>query len=654
MKITYRLQSPRAPRSLQISVTLTLIFFLSTNSTLQAQPPNVPEPPRLEPVRSSITVVERVEAASPAFVTVLQKEEVQEQPGINLDDRLRSIPGFTLFRRSSSLVANPTTQGVSLRGLGSSGASRSLVLWDGIPLNDPFGGWIYWTRVAPDELERVEISRGAATSVFGDRAMSGALALFSRPAQSGRWTAGYEGGNLGQHLVSLGGSHIWKQFAASANVRTFTTDGYYIVPENRRGQADTPANVNFVAGDTRFDYTRANDRLFLKLDILAEHRDNGSQLTENSTSLGTLAAHYIREVNARDSLSLLGYHTRGEYRASFSSISADRNTERITFLQTVPSEDTGLAGMWRHGGARWDLLGGADMQRVEGYSSDRLVPTGLRFGGGTQWQQGTFGQANVQAGPLKLFAGLRHQFTGQDSRFWSPSAGVSAGRGLVRVRGSVYRSFRAPTLNELFRDFRAGNAETRANAALRPETLFGAEAGVDLVGENFRVSVTMYRHDLEDIITNVTLSSTPQLIVRQRQNAQGALARGADTTAEARWRNLRGELGYLFADSRFSTGQRIPQVARHQANAQLSWVSDATLISVGVRRFSSQFEDDRNQFLLPQYKTTQVSVRQRFAARLWATGSLENAFGRQFLVGFSPVPLIGNPRLWRVGLRWGS
>lgn len=74
--------------------------------------------------------------------------------------RLRQVPGFSLFRRSSSVVAKPTTQGVSLRAIGSSGASRTLVLWDGIPINDPFGGWVYWTRIDPAHIDRVEIDRG--------------------------------------------------------------------------------------------------------------------------------------------------------------------------------------------------------------------------------------------------------------------------------------------------------------------------------------------------------------------------------------------------------------------------------------------------------------------------------------------------------------
>ena len=72
---------------------------------------------------------------------------LQEVAGTDLDDRLRDIPGFSLFKRSSSVVANPTTQGVSLRGIGSSGASRTLMLWDGVPANDPFGGWVYWSQI---------------------------------------------------------------------------------------------------------------------------------------------------------------------------------------------------------------------------------------------------------------------------------------------------------------------------------------------------------------------------------------------------------------------------------------------------------------------------------------------------------------------------
>jgi hypothetical protein len=252
--------------------------------------------------------------------------------------------------------------------------------------------------------------------------------------------------------------------------------------------------------------------------------------------------------------------------------------------------------MWRHRGKAWNLLAGADAQRVEGTSTDRLVPTGLRVGGGSQVQHGVFAQLDAGTPTAKVFLGARHQFTGSDNRFFSPSGGFTVGRGVVRGRGSVYRSFRAPTLNELYRDFRAGNAETRANAALRPETLFGAEVGVDVVGENSRLAVGLYRNEIANIITNVTLSSTPALIVRQRQNAASALTRGIDAQGDYRRGPWRFDLGYLYAESRFSTRERIPQVPKHSGNAQLTYSSENTLVSGGLRSFSLQFEDDRNQF----------------------------------------------------------
>ena len=595
--------------------------------------------------------MEKITADTPANVSVMENREIQETPGVNLDDRLRDVPGFSLFRRSSSLVAHPTTQGVSLRGIGSSGASRTLVLWDGVPLNDPFGGWVYWTRVAPENLGRVEISRGASTSVFGDLAMGGAISLFSREPERHHLHAGYEGGNRNSHDVSAGWADLWSRFAFSGDVRAYTTDGYFIVPEARRGVVDIPAAVRFVTGDVKMDLFAGANHVFTKADILAEERANGTPLQNNSTGLGTVSLHYFREA-AHDSFSVLGFHTREDFRSSFSAIAANRNSERLTFTQNVPSDGTGADALWSHGAAHWNALFGADVYRVGGVDTDSLAPTGRRVGGGTLLQHGVFGQADASTGPAKFFVGLRHQFTGQGRQFLSPSAGFSAGRRWLRGRGSVYRSFRAPSLNELFREFRVGNAVTQANSALRPETLFGAELGFDIVGENSRIRVTGYRNSLQDLITNVTLSSTPNLIVRQRQNASSALSRGVELDGEQRWRNWKGQLGYLFVDSRFASGARIPQVPRHQGSAQLSYSRQGTLASLGVRSYAAQFEDELNQFLLPGFATVQLVVQQRIGRGLSALAEFENLLDRQYLTGFSPTPTTGAPRLWRAGLRW--
>src|SRR5206468_8977749 len=108
-----------------------------------------------------------------ASIVVLGPKELETTAAMTLDDSLRQVPGFSLFRRTGSRTANPTTQGVSLRGVGASGASRAVVLADGIPLNDPFGGWVYWGRIPRESLSHIEVLRGGASGLYGSGALGG-------------------------------------------------------------------------------------------------------------------------------------------------------------------------------------------------------------------------------------------------------------------------------------------------------------------------------------------------------------------------------------------------------------------------------------------------------------------------------------------------
>lgn len=634
---------------------LVAVLLLSFCAFAQ-QSENKPDDSKPAPLQQSITVNANISAEAPAAIDNLTKLEIEAIPGVNLDDRLRSIPGFSMYRRSSSLAANPTTQGISLRGIGSSGASRSILLWDGIPMNSPFGGWIYWDRMPPEDIDRIEVSRGASTSIFGDKAMGGAINVFTRQPQPWNVELGSEGGNAGQ-VELFGGfsAFLSRQFAISAHVRSMTMDGYYIVPADLRGPVDQKAGVEFVAGNIRLDYLGRVDKVFLRLDTLAEDRKNGTGLTPNSTGLGSLAANWTHDSGA-NGLLVSAYHTRENYHAWFSSIGAFRKTETLSFMQHAPSDETGVAGLWRHTESNWTAIAGGDVARSAGYSADYLIPTGIRFGEGDIWSRGFFGQFNGHTGPVKMFLGAREDFTdfsGRNTNFFSPSGGVTAGKGIFRVRASAYRAFRAPTLNELYRTFRAGNTVTEANSNLVPETLFGAETGFDLVGETRRLSVTVYRNALDDLITNVTLSSTPSLITKQRQNAQTAVTHGAEVhlrqNCGSHWL---GELSWLYADSRYASGLRIPQVSKQQGSADLAWTHGGTFLSAGVRAYSLQFEDDLNTLPLAGFSTVQFSAHQRLKSHLSATFEMENALNHQYLTGRTPAPQIGPPRLYRVGLRW--
>ena len=185
----------------------------------------------------------------PGSAVELSPEDLSANAGLTLDDVLRQVPGFSLFRRSSSRVANPTTQGVSLRGLGASGPSRALVLEDGVPLVDPFGGWVYWDQVPRAELSSVEVFRGSESNLYGSDALGGVIQFLTRvPARPSFSIDTSYGTENTPDLSAWAGTKVsrWDFEAATDMSRT---DGYILVPSSERGTVDTAANSKHATVD---------------------------------------------------------------------------------------------------------------------------------------------------------------------------------------------------------------------------------------------------------------------------------------------------------------------------------------------------------------------------------------------------------------------
>ncbi len=612
-----------------------------------AQDPD--RPIEVEPLKTSITVTSTLESPASGYITAYSEDSLASRPGVNVDDRLRDIPGFTLFRRSSSLVAHPTTQGVALRGIGSSAASRTLVLYDGLPANDPFGGWVYWSRFNPDSLDAIEVTRGASTSIYGDRAMGGVISLFT-PAPSGQHaSAAFEAGGAGIVDARGGYSNLLGKHGLSGMVRGFRSEGYFIVPPEYRGPVDIKADVDFLVTDFRWDWFRDKDRLTFRTNILAEQRQNGTQLRDNSSSLGTAGLHY-----QRGGLSASAYHSRGALRSTFTAVNAAHTTENLTLLQKVPFEDAGGALSWNYAKPNWNLFMGADTHRAEGFSQEVVIATGARRSlGGRLWQQGVFAQTDFAVGSrTRIYGGLRHDFSDRGNDFWSPRAGIAVTEGPRRWRASAYRSFRAPTLNELYRQFRVGNVVTLENPTLTPETLKGMEAGFDWRQSGFLFRTTGFWQQIDDLVGNATIS-TGATIVRRRRNFGSATSRGLEVEMQRTFGHIRAEAAYLYVNSALDVEHAwMPQVPRHQGSFQLLYSVGRTLVSGGVRSYALQFEDDLNQFILPGFASFQLLAQRRLGHGVSALVAAENLFNRTYLAGFDPQPTTGTPRLVRVGLKW--
>src|SRR4029453_3507806 len=192
------------------------------------------------------------------------------------DDVLRQIPTFSLFRRTSSLASHPTTQGVSLRGIGPGGVSRTPVLLDGVPFNDPFGGWVYWSRVPLESADRIEVVDSSSSSLYGNYAMGGVIHFVTNPPAARTFELKSQYGTRNSPKLDFLGSHVWGKVGVSIDGNVFNTDAYPIVRENEGGKGDKNASVNFWNLNAKVDYNPSDRvRAFFRAGYFDENRDNG-------------------------------------------------------------------------------------------------------------------------------------------------------------------------------------------------------------------------------------------------------------------------------------------------------------------------------------------------------------------------------------------
>jgi len=212
----------------------------------------------------------------PASINIVTREEIRSSPAVVADDVLRQIPTFSLFRRTSSIVAQPTTQGVSLRGIGPSGQSRTLVLLDGTPFNDPFGGWVYWTRVPLLSVDRVEVTDDTNSSLYGSSAMGGVINIVTARPTRRTLEIKPQYGDQSSPKFDFFASDRWNKLGVAVEGSYFDTDGFPIVAGPERGPIDNNADVAYNNTSAKIDYT-ANDRvnMFVRASYFSEARNNG-------------------------------------------------------------------------------------------------------------------------------------------------------------------------------------------------------------------------------------------------------------------------------------------------------------------------------------------------------------------------------------------
>jgi len=687
-----------APRRIVISApgfaaqTLTL----AAPATIRLKPASRAEQITVSAYRAPLGDLE-----SPATTRVLSQPALASTAAITLDDRLRQIPGVELFRRSPSLVANPTSQGISLRGLGSTSASRTLVTEDDVPLNDPLGGWIHWQEQPPLSIRSIEVVRGGASDLYGSSAIGGVINIVpvSPTTSSAQLSSGY-GAEGTYDSSALAQSRVgpWEMLASAGMLGT---DGYIQESPLERGPVDQPSNVHsqnalVAAGHDPRGQNRPL-RLLTRVSAFDDSRHNGTPYQFNATRLFrySTGADWINARSAAFTLRLFGSDER--YRQTFSSISNAPNAahpacsyrcgETPTRTSYVPTNELGAAAHWSQPLLGMLLVAGADSRDVRVWdreqtfattSSPRAALTNLHdhqrdagayaelmatlrawtvtASGRIDWYQNFDGHSLTLAG--SSWVPSTAQPTQQSQTLVDPRVGFSRKLGEHwALSASGFRAFRQPTPNELYRTTTVGSKTTFPNGSLLSERATGWETGFAAQHVWGSVRASYFLTQVNRPIVALTQTAT----TLTRENLGQIESKGLSLDYELspiRWLTLDG--GYQYAHAIVSRGaldygKWIPEVARNLATLNLR-ASRPRLgrLSLESRLSGRMFDDDANTYLLAGYFRLDAYAAHTFHPRALGSeidffAASENLTGRSIEVSKTPTTTLGQPRAARVG-----
>jgi outer membrane receptor protein involved in Fe transport len=616
--------------------------------------------------------------ATASSVRTMTGEQLREAPGYTLDDRLRQVAGFQLFRRTSSWVANPTTEGTTLRGLGSTAASRTLVLTDQVPLNDAYGGWIHWSEIPALAIQNVELMRGGASDLYGSSAIGGVIDVV--PVIPKSWDYGLNVAGASEDTSTVDGliTAGWRRWSGLAASSLFRTGGYILTAPQFRGPVDIPSNVHSQSGRVELRRSVGTDGdAFVRGNVLNETRSNGTPLQTNATRIWRYVAGGDWSAGDAGRFLFRVYGTDQHFRQSFSSINSTRTSEKLTSIHFDPSQQVGGAAQWARSYRNLTVVAGGDVLDSRGTDLEEISQVSLssrQRGGGAYgeviWQPATWSIAfssrfdHFGSFDAHQVGGIPQPLPSISQNVFNPRLGVVKKiNGTLSLTGSGFRAFRGPTMNELYRQGQVGQQITLPNASLQAERATGFEVGA-LVGLERLGSVrgSYFWTEVNRPVAAVTLVSTPTSTLLKRENLGQLRSDGLSLEWQlqpTRFMSVIGGYQLAFATvTKFQAdptlvGNWIPQVPRNMATVQVRFQNQRLgVLSVDLRTSGQQFDDSANQFLLAGYAQVDLFVQHVFGRRWTVYSGMQNLLNQPLQAGRTPILTLGAPITVLGGVRF--
>lgn len=669
----------------------------------------------LEIVTVTATRIATPLADVPENIGIVSARDIADTPAQGLDDILRNIPGMTLSEIGPD-VGHPTAYNEGMRGLPTT-ETRMLLMMDGVPVNDPFFGYLQWNLVPLDNIARVEIVRGGGSPLWGSTAMGGVVNVITRAPEDNVLELSGAGGSYASYNSSLYGTYIAADsLKLSLNAAFSGTGGYQTTPSewttygtlSLRSPVYTPTTNDARNIGFRADFAPSDDISgFVNIHYGENNQVLSTPIGADRQHIWTYSAGLTKSFGATTTLALTFFHD-DDYFITNNPHLLTFTTEYNSNIHVTTATDNGASAVLTHDMEGWlrAISIGADYHGVSGHDlANYYQPNGTLaaptiVGGGDQEFLAGFAQVRlVPVDPLEIMASLRYQYylssNGIDT--FPPGFGTIANTSRYRftpridaryridddlaVRGAYYQSFRAPTLDQLYRTY----ADTTAgiyegNPYLLPETLEGEEIGVDYTLGGLKAQFTLYGSTISDLITqrNLTPTEYPSILgvtcgydpltytyltCTRNINSASAVARGFETGLH--WdlgAGFTGAATYTYADSHYtanpidptSVGERLEGVPMHNASASLTYADDRWQATAILRYLSKSYGDAHpSDGLIQQaHLVVDASASYRVWSDLEAFVAIQNLFDRRYIANNGGgAPILGTPLEVMAGLK---
>lgn len=622
--------------------------------------PGQPAPTSLPPITVTAgrgSALDKLDVST----TLMTREQIQALPETGVDQIVNRIPGVWLPNVPTGQL-HPTAQPVNIRGFGTSTTINTLVMVDGVPINDPYFRTINWSAIPKNAVERIEVIRGGgATSLWGNMAMGGVINIVTREPTRTAASADVSYGSYNTANAEVAGSYVVNddvKIGMSYNHGQST--GYNLTPAQYQ-------NINLVPTASKADNVAAN--VFLtpsdKLKVFAKAYWNQTwedglvwTYAHNNWSTYRLLLGGTYRIDDQSSINASGWAAGGSFgtinvaSGGYNLNNIGATNQFVSQIEASPSADQGGSMFYEANfGPLRDIKIGVDARRTlvtdynNLFASAAANPTTFVVNGEHRLQ-GVFGQGTYRFTgiPVDITVGLRGDFwqainasvLTQNSSTLNVVPNASASSfdprvGLkfhasdeVTLRGAIYRNFSAPGMNQMYRVFASGTSYATINPNLQPMTNFGQEVGLDFERKGFTLSGTYFNNNLNNFIDFITVCNANPVCaapfvtaaglspafttVRQYQNIGNATFQGFELIAT--WQpfeqlrligSFTNTVAYLTSSTNpmlVRTGVQLGQVPNYMFTAGLEWRPIETLVITAALKSFPPYWNDTNHTTL--------------------------------------------------------